>query len=153
MYSFARFNLLVVPVYSGYFWFFVAVLLMDLSFKYIALENPLILLVPAADRPVLLHIVTVNLLAIILFFIKNKSLRTRSMYLVISLTVADMLVGVLCGGLIQFDFLQGCRLIKLNLSLEFIIPLSIFFSFLSFCLPDKHCCDFFRAISRQVSSI
>ena len=40
---------------------------MDLSFKYIALENPLILLVPAADRPVLLHIVTVNLLAIILF--------------------------------------------------------------------------------------
>ena len=59
---------------------------MDLSFKYIGLENPLILLVPAADRPVLLHIVTVNLLAIILF-IKNRILRTRSMYLVISLTV------------------------------------------------------------------
>ena len=39
-------------------------------------------------------IVTVNLLSIILF-IKNKSLRTRSMYLVISLTVADLLVGSL----------------------------------------------------------
>ena len=126
LYSFARFNLLVVPVYSGYFWFFVAVLLMNLSFKYIPLENPLILLDPAADRPVLLHIVTVNLLAIILF-IKNRILRTRSMYLVISLTVADMLVGVLCGALVQFDFLQGCRLIKLNFSLEVIIPLSIFF--------------------------
>ena len=99
---------------------------MDLSFKQIALEIALILLVPAADRPVLLHIVTVNLLAIILF-IKNRILRTRSMYLVISLTVADMLVGVLCGALVQFDFLQGCRLIKLNFSLEVIIPLSIFF--------------------------
>ena len=99
---------------------------MDLSFKQIALENALILLVPAADRPVLLHIVTVNLLAIILY-IKNRILRTCSMYLVISLTVADMLVGVLCGGLVQFDFLQGCRLIKLNFSLEVIIPLSIFF--------------------------
>ena len=62
-------------------------------------------------------IVTVNLLAIILF-IKNRSLRTRSMYLVISLTVADMLVGVLSAGYVQFGFLQRCRLIKLNLSFE-----------------------------------
>ena len=37
-------------------------------------------------------IVTVNLLSIILF-IKNRSLRTRAMYLVINLTVADMFVG------------------------------------------------------------
>ena len=70
-------------------------------------------------------IVTVNLLAILLF-IKNRSLRTRSMYLVISLTVADMLVGVLSRGYIQFIFLQECSLIKLNLSWEVIIPLAIF---------------------------
>ena len=70
-------------------------------------------------------IVTVNLLSIILF-IKNRSVRTRSMYLVISLTVADMLVGVLSGGYVQFGFLLQCGLIKLNLSL-FIIPLPIFF--------------------------
>ena len=62
-------------------------------------------------------IVTVNVLAIILF-IKNRNLRTRSMYLVISLTVADMLVGVLSGGYVQFDLLQGCRLIKLNLPFQ-----------------------------------
>ena len=62
-------------------------------------------------------IVTVNLLAILLF-IKNRSLRTRSMYLVISLTVADMLVGVLSGGHGQFNLLRRCRLIKLNLSFE-----------------------------------
>ena len=68
-------------------------------------------------------IVTVNLLAIILF-IKNRSLRTRSMYLVISLTVADMLVGVLSGGYVQFDLLQRCRLIKLNLSREVRFSLS-----------------------------
>ena len=46
-------------------------------------------------------IVTVNLLCIILF-IKNKSLRTRSMYLVMSLTVADLLVGSLSGSVDSF---------------------------------------------------
>ena len=76
-------------------------------------------------------IVTVNLLAIILF-IKNRNLRTRSMYLVISLTVADMLVGVLSVGYVQFDFLQGCRLIKLNLSREVDFSLSRFSFFFPF---------------------
>ena len=76
-------------------------------------------------------IVTVNLLAIILF-IKNRSLRTRSMYLVISLTVADMLVGVLSGGYVPFYFLQRCRLIKLNLSLEVGFSLSSFYFFFPF---------------------
>ena len=70
-------------------------------------------------------IVTVNPLAIILF-IKNRNLRTRSMYLVISLTVADMLVGVLGGGFTQFVLPQGCRLIKLNLSSEVSIALRSF---------------------------
>ena len=76
-------------------------------------------------------IVTVNLLAIILF-IKNRNLRTRSMYLVISLTVADMLVGVLSGGYVQFYFLQRCRLIKLNLSWEVGFSLSGFSRFFPF---------------------
>ena len=71
-------------------------------------------------------IVTVNLLAILLF-IKNRSLRTRSMYLVISLTVADMLVGVLSGGYVQYNLLRKCSLIKLNLSGKVIIRLGIFF--------------------------
>ena len=71
-------------------------------------------------------IVTVNLLAIILF-IKNRSLRTRSMYLVISLTVADMLVGVLSGGYVQVKFLWQCGLIKLNLS-RIVITLATFFN-------------------------
>ena len=46
-------------------------------------------------------IVTVNLLSIILF-IKNKSLRTRSLYLVMNLTVADLLVGSLSGSVDSF---------------------------------------------------
>ena len=71
-------------------------------------------------------IVTANLLAIILFT-KNRSLCTRSMYLVISLTVADMLVGVLSGGLVQFDFLQRCHLTKLNLSWKVGISLMVLF--------------------------
>ena len=48
-----------------------------------------------------LAIVIVNLLSIIVF-IKNRSLRTRKMYLVISLTVADMLVGGLSGSVLLF---------------------------------------------------
>ena len=43
--------------------------------------------------------VTVNLLTIIIL-IKNRSLRTRAMYFVINLTVADMLVG----GISSFGF-------------------------------------------------
>ena len=76
-------------------------------------------------------IVTVNLLAIILF-IKNRNLRTRSMYLVISLTVADMLVGVLSGGYLHYALLQECSLIKLNLSREVIIPLATFLNVFPF---------------------
>ena len=72
-------------------------------------------------------IVTVNLLSIILF-IKNRNLRTRSMYLVISLTVADMLVGVLSGGHVQYFFLRECGLIKLKV----ITPLAIFFDVFPF---------------------
>ena len=57
-------------------------------------------------------IVTVNLLSIILF-IKNKSLRTRSMYLVMSLTVADLLVGSLSGSVDSFYNQNGlCPFVK-----------------------------------------
>ena len=48
----------------------------------------------AAFLAVAVAIVTVNLLSIILF-IKNSNLRTRGMYLVINLTVVDILVGAL----------------------------------------------------------
>ena len=53
-------------------------------------------------------IVTVNLLSIILF-IKNKSLRTRSLYLVMNLTVADLLVGSLSGSVDSFFGQNGLR--------------------------------------------
>ena len=76
-------------------------------------------------------IVTVNLLAILLF-IKNRSLRSRSMYLVISLTMADMLVGVLSMGYFPVVLLLEYRLIKVNLpevinsisSFHFFFPLA-----------------------------
>ena len=64
-------------------------------------------------------IVTVNLISIILF-IKNRSLRTRAMYLVINLTIADMFVG----GFSHFfpfrvlSLCKACDFVKMNLSQE-----------------------------------
>ena len=59
-----------------------------------------------------LIIVSVNLLTIIVF-IKNRNLRTRAMYLVISLTVADMLVGLLSESLFPLVFMQyPCDLLR-----------------------------------------
>ena len=79
-------------------------------------------------------IVTVNLLSILLF-IKNRSLRTRSMYLVISLTVADMLVGGLSGSVSQLDLLRNCHFVNFSLVyLKVIIllrSLLLFFPFVS----------------------
>ena len=78
-------------------------------------------------------IVTVNLLSIILF-IKNRSLRTRSMYLVISLTVADMLVGGLSGSVSQLDLLRNCHFENLIVYLKVILVLRntlLFFPFVS----------------------
>ena len=78
-------------------------------------------------------IVTVNLLSIILF-IKNRSLRTRSMYLVISLTVADMLVGGLSGSVSQLDLLRNCHFENLIVYLKVTLVLRntlLFFPFVS----------------------
>ncbi|CAH3183544.1 unnamed protein product [Porites lobata] len=76
-------------------------------------------------------IVTVNLLSIILF-IKNRSLRTRAMYLVISLTIADMFVG----GFSHFPLFRllslfSCDIVKMNLSQE----LNVIIDFLYMCFP------------------
>ena len=64
-------------------------------------------------------IVTVNLLLIVLFR-KNRSLRTRAMYLVINLTVADMFVGGFSNFYLfaNLDFI--CDIAKMNLSLHLV---------------------------------
>ncbi|CAH3178065.1 unnamed protein product [Porites lobata] len=72
----------------------------------------------AAFLAVTVAIVTVNLLSIILF-IKNSNLRTRGMYLVINLTVVDILVG----GLSTINLLLiithiGCKTVIVRLSGE-----------------------------------
>ena len=72
----------------------------------------------AAFLAVAVAIVTVNLLSIILF-IKNSNLRTRGMYLVINLTVVDILVG----GLSTINLLLiithiGCKTVIVRLPVE-----------------------------------
>ena len=65
-----------------------------------------------------LAIVTVNLLLIVLFR-KNRSLRTRAMYLVINLTVADMFVEGFSNVSVFHDLLTyRCDIVKMNLSPE-----------------------------------
>ena len=67
---------------------------------------------------VFVAIVTVNLLSIILI-IKNPSLQTRAMYLVINLTVADMFVGGFSHFvLFRFLSLYSCDIVKMKLSQE-----------------------------------
>ena len=84
----------------------------------------------AAFLAVAVAIVTVNLLSIILF-IKNSNLRTRGMYLVINLTVVDILVG----GLSTINLLLiithiGCKTVIVRLPVEGInIVQSVFFWF------------------------
>ena len=84
----------------------------------------------AAFLAVVVAIVTVNLLSIILF-IKNSNLRTRGMYLVINLTVVDILVG----GLSTINLLLiithiGCKTAIVRLPVEGInIVQSVFFWF------------------------
>ena len=65
-------------------------------------------------------IVTVNLITIV-HFIKNRSLRTRAMYLVINLTVADMFVGRFSHFLLFQHLSDTCDITKMNLSLELIV--------------------------------
>ena len=72
-------------------------------------------------------IVTVNLLSIVLF-ITNRSLRTRAMYLVINLTIADMFVG----GFSHFFLFQclskhSCDIVKMNLSQELNVIINFLF--------------------------
>ena len=66
---------------------------------------------------VFVAIVTVNFLSIVLF-IKNRSLRTRAMYLVISLTVADMFVAGFSHSNLFRDLSYRCDIGKMNLSQE-----------------------------------
>ena len=84
----------------------------------------------AAFLAVAVAIVTVNLLSIILF-IKNSNLRTRGMYLVISLTVVDILVGGLSTiNLFLIMTNIGCKTVIVRLPVEGInIVESVFFWF------------------------
>ena len=58
----------------------------------------------AVSLTITVAVIAVNLLSIILF-VKNSNLRTRAMYLVINLTVADMFVGGIYTFVIVFHFL------------------------------------------------
>ena len=70
----------------------------------------------AAFLTVSVAVVTVNLLSIIIF-IKNRTLRSRSVYLVINLTVADMLVGGISSSNILFPEI-GCKILNVRLTRE-----------------------------------
>ena len=85
----------------------------------------------AACLVVAVAIVTLNLLSIILF-IKNSNLRTRGMYLVINLTVVDILVGglsTLC--LLLINTYIACKTVIVRLPLEG----NILVYFVSFWFP------------------
>ena len=72
-------------------------------------------------------IVIVNLLLIVFFFL-NCSLRTRAMYLVINLTIADMFVGGFSHfALFRLLSLYSCDIVKMNLSQELNVIIRILY--------------------------
>ena len=73
-------------------------------------------------------IVIVNLLSIILFM-KNTNLRTRAMYLVINLTVADMFVGVISFlyAIIQLYASRKCAIVKIFLTSKETVTMAFLF--------------------------
>ena len=75
-------------------------------------------------------IVTVNLLSIVLF-ITNRSLRTRAMYLVINLTIADMFVGGFSSLYLDLLLLLECDIWEIHLTLG----LTIIIEFLCMWFP------------------
>ena len=75
---------------------------------------------------VFVAIVTVNLISIILF-IKNRTLRTRAMYLVINLTVADMFAGGFSHFPLFRDLSYSCDIVKMNLSQELNVIINFLF--------------------------
>ena len=85
----------------------------------------------AAFLAVAVAIVTVNLLSIILF-IKNSNLRTRGMYLVINLTVVDILVGGhFTINLPLINTCMGCKTVIVRLPREgYLITWFLFYWFL-----------------------
>ena len=80
-------------------------------------------------------IVAVNLLSIILF-VKNTNLRTRAMYLVINLTVVDMLVGVSATFFAVFHFLlYGCEAMNISWDWQELPPIMVVLSTTAAWLP------------------
>ena len=72
-------------------------------------------------------IVTVNLLSIILF-IKNRSLRTRAMYLVINLTIVDLFVGGFSHFSLFVTLLYLCDIVQFpHLTLELTLTTGFLF--------------------------
>ena len=97
-------------------------------------------------------IVTVNLLTIVIF-IKNSNLRTRSLYLVTHLTVADMFVGVFSGSVAQIYSLMACNFVQIDYSSQvqsLLLVGSYFFPLVSL---TNIAVITFRAISRHFLSI
>ena len=104
----------------------------------------------AAFLTVSVAIVTVNLLWIILF-ITNSNLRTRGMYLVINLTIADMLVGGLSTiYILSINSRMECKTVIVRLRVHDNL---VSFLLVSSNLSYKHNCNFVRADACNISSI
>ena len=95
-------------------------------------------------------IVILNFLTV-LVFIRNRSLRKRSMYLVISLAVADMLVGG-CSEISKFFFVWRIVLLLEYPTTTFCQPcLLLLAGRVSCCFSDKPRCNLVRTNACDVS--
>ena len=98
-----------------------------------------------------------NLITIIVFM-KNNYLRKRRLYLVMNLTVPDILAAGIFTAQIIFSLDSHCKFSKFNLgSYRSAVPLYFAIYFLIYLfssdIADKHCYDFSTASTRHFSPI
>ena len=98
-------------------------------------------------------IVMVNFLSIVLFM-KNSKLRTRAMYLVINLTVADMFVGLISFFFVLIELHERlkCDIVSISLTLKKRLIITSLFDWFPLT-SNKHCSNFFRSVACDFPSI
>ena len=100
-----------------------------------------------------LAIIILNIITILVFVKKKRQLQRQSTYLIIHLTIVDLLVGAVCGPL-QIKYRNVLSALELQ-TRDYLVQSFIFCisTFILFYFPYKSYCYFLREVTRNILSI